>query len=72
MIRTCPRGMLIDGGHPDSGLATARNLRPVTLQNPCSVLWAHPVAEPPRPSRATVSRDLSGKACSFTSPRVFR
>jgi 6-pyruvoyltetrahydropterin/6-carboxytetrahydropterin synthase len=77
-------GMLIDIGHLDSVLATARDaldhrfldevpdLGPATLENLCSFLWARLAPELPRLCRVTVSRDLSGDACSVTAPRVFR
>ena len=70
-------GMLIDIGHLDTLLADTRDvldhrfldevlgLGPATLENLCSFLWARLAPSLPQLHRVTVSRDLSGDACSF-------
>ena len=76
-------GMLIDLGHLDTILAGARDsldhrflddipdLGPATLENLCSFLWCRLAPALPGLHRVTVSRDLTGDACSFAgAPRV--
>jgi 6-pyruvoyltetrahydropterin/6-carboxytetrahydropterin synthase len=77
-------GMLIDIGRLDAVLVTARDaldhrfldevpdLGPATLENLCSFLWIRLVPALPMLCRVTVSRDLSGDACSFTAPGMSR
>ncbi|MBP7445982.1 MAG: 6-carboxytetrahydropterin synthase [Zoogloea sp.] len=75
-------GMLIDIGHLDTLLADTRDaldhrfldevpgLGPATLENLCSFLWARLAPSLPQLHRVTVSRDLSGDACSFVGQAV--
>lgn len=70
--------MLIDIGHLDTLLADTRDaldhrflddvpgLGPATLENLCSFLWAQLAPRLPLLHRVTVSRDLSGDACSLS------